>query len=33
MKEFYKNEVDSLKGEIKDLNANIKEIDKKQGRD
>ncbi|MGL5039371.1 MAG: hypothetical protein ACRC6D_04505 [Aeromonas sp.] len=28
MKEFYKNEVDSLKGEIKDLNINIKEIDK-----
>ena len=29
MKEFYKNEVDSLKGEIKDLNFNIKEIDKR----
>ena len=28
MKEFYKNEVDSLKAEIKDLNTNIKEIDK-----
>ncbi|MGL5352427.1 MAG: hypothetical protein ACRDA5_03785, partial [Clostridium sp.] len=28
MKEFYKNEVDSLKGEIKDLNTNIKDIDK-----
>lgn len=28
MKEFYKNEVDSLKAEIKDLNTNIKEIDR-----
>ena len=28
MKEFYKKEVDTLKAEIKDLNTNIKEIDK-----
>lgn len=28
MKDFYKNEVASLKGEIKDLNTTIKEIDK-----
>lgn len=28
MKDFYKKEVDTLKAEIKDLNTNIKEIDK-----
>ncbi|MEG0844512.1 MAG: hypothetical protein RSF39_10290 [Romboutsia sp.] len=33
MKEFYKNEVDSLKVEIKDLNTNIKQIDKSNKED